>query len=440
MSGALRRFGELGKAGNKQWTLFARITSGSWLWRFQARLRALMNAVEILTDAQAKENVELLNSIKTRADLAEALDDSLIGYRKAETALRKLREGEWSEDYIKGLKDIKNDTVITAMIAEYGDLEKALEKTSKMYKNLNENAKRAEDMNKKGFFKFYKEKIVEGFMKETSLKGIQKRLGNANRMLNPFGKMKDTGEVGITGKPIMQPTLNKNSIFFKAASFIYNGLKMLPKALGMFMRALLTFSLYGMLVIFGLLLIVPIIKKLPAAFKYIEEKTGAFGIVFELIKTFLFLILNGVMRLGQAIWDGRFVDAFKIFFGEIVAGIFALGVTILAGIVLALTSLVAALVGAVVKSFRNFIGFSKGGVSQGNINLVGERGPELVRLPAGSRVIPNNQSRSMGGNTINVHVNGRVGASDAEIRDIANKVAREINIRMNRQGTTTMGG
>jgi len=43
--------------------------------------------------------------------------------------------------------------------------------------------------------------------------------------------------------------------------------------------------------------------------------------------------------------------------------------------------------------------------------------------------------RSSGGNTINVHVNGRVGASDAEIRDIANKVAREINLRMSRTGS-----
>jgi len=41
-----------------------------------------------------------------------------------------------------------------------------------------------------------------------------------------------------------------------------------------------------------------------------------------------------------------------------------------------------------------------------------------------------------GGNTIHVHVNGRVGASDAEIRDIANKVAREINIRMNQTRST----
>jgi hypothetical protein len=42
-----------------------------------------------------------------------------------------------------------------------------------------------------------------------------------------------------------------------------------------------------------------------------------------------------------------------------------------------------------------------------------------------------------GGSTIHVHVNGRVGASDAEIRDIANKVAREINLRMNRTAHTT---
>ena len=42
----------------------------------------------------------------------------------------------------------------------------------------------------------------------------------------------------------------------------------------------------------------------------------------------------------------------------------------------------------------------------------------------------------MGGGTINVHVNGRVGASDTEIRDIASKVAREINLQMNRQSHT----
>jgi hypothetical protein len=63
--------------------------------------------------------------------------------------------------------------------------------------------------------------------------------------------------------------------------------------------------------------------------------------------------------------------------------------------------------------------------------IVGENGPELVSLPSGATVHSNSQSRNMG-NTIHVHVNGRVGASDAEIRDIAQKVAREIGLQMNR--------
>ena len=82
--------------------------------------------------------------------------------------------------------------------------------------------------------------------------------------------------------------------------------------------------------------------------------------------------------------------------------------------------------------------FSSGGVVNSNMQLVGERGPELVTLPRGSRVHSNADSKRMGGsggNTINVHVNGRVGSSDAEIRDIANKVAREINLRMSRTGS-----
>ena len=41
-------------------------------------------------------------------------------------------------------------------------------------------------------------------------------------------------------------------------------------------------------------------------------------------------------------------------------------------------------------------------------------------------------------NHITVQVTGRVGASDTEIKDIANKVAREINSRMNRTATSVV--
>ena len=79
------------------------------------------------------------------------------------------------------------------------------------------------------------------------------------------------------------------------------------------------------------------------------------------------------------------------------------------------------------------VGLHTGGtVTKSGAFVVGERGPELLHLPKGSAVTPNT-----GGNTINVHVNGRVGASDSELRDIARKVGAMINREINR--TTNAG-
>ena len=83
--------------------------------------------------------------------------------------------------------------------------------------------------------------------------------------------------------------------------------------------------------------------------------------------------------------------------------------------------------------------FASGGITPSSGSyLVGERGPEMVNLPAGSRIHNNSNTRNMSGsNTINVSVNGRVGASDAELRDIANKIGRMVNMEVNRN--TNMG-
>lgn len=93
-------------------------------------------------------------------------------------------------------------------------------------------------------------------------------------------------------------------------------------------------------------------------------------------------------------------------------------------------------------SAKNFIGLAEGGrISQGGLAVVGERGPELVQLPRGAQVHSNSASKAIASsvtNHITVQVTGRVGASDAEIRDIANKVAREINTRMNRTSTSVV--
>ena len=95
-----------------------------------------------------------------------------------------------------------------------------------------------------------------------------------------------------------------------------------------------------------------------------------------------------------------------------------------------LIALIAALLGLLGAS-----AMAEGGVSKGGMHLVGERGPELVNLPTGSRVHSNADSKRMtNGNTNNITVNvqGRVGATDSELRDIANKVSRMISTEINR--------
>ena len=96
---------------------------------------------------------------------------------------------------------------------------------------------------------------------------------------------------------------------------------------------------------------------------------------------------------------------------------------------------------AIISAITAVLGFKSSGGPASGLTVVGENGPELLNLPGGSHVYSNGQSKNMvgGGNNIHVHVNGRVGASDAEIRDIANKVAQQINVRMNRTSSTGTG-
>jgi len=97
--------------------------------------------------------------------------------------------------------------------------------------------------------------------------------------------------------------------------------------------------------------------------------------------------------------------------------------------------IVAGIIGAIGILVAAINPFANGGVTKSGLSLVGERGPELVRLPKGSRVHSNQESRRMmssGGNNITVNINGRVGSSDSELRIIAQKVGKMINKEINR--------
>ena len=84
-----------------------------------------------------------------------------------------------------------------------------------------------------------------------------------------------------------------------------------------------------------------------------------------------------------------------------------------------------------------YMAYAGGGkINESGFALVGEAGPELISLPKNTVVTPRVQSKGMMGNNITVQVNGRVGASDAELNEIARKIGQKINRQMNQYGSS----
>ena len=423
MAGALTKFGELGAANNKTWTLFARITSGSWAWRFQARLRAMSNFVELMNNAQKEANQEMIDGIKVRGRLAKAMKTTQTQMEKIGHAQQALNHGmdiEWM---------FEKDEVMQGLIAETGNWTDALQRAHNFYKGLNEQGEKAIEINKKGLFRYYADK-----MNIPTLSDIKEKMG-VNEGFGEFAKRTAKGVAGLPVKATKKVGEMALGFMDKVGKFASLGMKFLKPAL-----------LYGSVILLGLMVVLKwLIKTGPYFFEMMGNIMPAFIMFFEGIWS----VLKGLFNIIAGIWKGDFGQIWKGL-SQIIEGV----IKILLGAFSAFAGTVFVVITAmwmgVVQAIWDFgkwlynktLGrfLSKGGVAQGGMTMVGEKGPELVKLPAGSRVISNANSRGMGGNTINVHVNGRVGASDAEIRDIANKVAREINIRMNRQGTTMMGG
>lgn len=120
-----------------------------------------------------------------------------------------------------------------------------------------------------------------------------------------------------------------------------------------------------------------------------------------------------------------------------VAAIYALPVLA----VIAFTGLFFALVkkiADIVKDTFKLDFMASGGVSAGGMTVVGERGPELVNLPKGSRVHSNSESKKMAGgsvvNNFNITVNAK-DLSDAELRRVAKQLGNDIFKNINRTST-----
>lgn len=72
---------------------------------------------------------------------------------------------------------------------------------------------------------------------------------------------------------------------------------------------------------------------------------------------------------------------------------------------------------------------AKGGISGGGMTLVGELGPELVNLPRGAAVTPNNKLSSMLGGASNVNVFGTFRVQGADLVLVIDEQRRRENRR-----------
>jgi len=385
---------------SKAWNVVSRMTSGSGFWKVQNKFRAVADAVSAYN-----ENVK--ESIKAQSEMADTM-----------AKLKKARDN------------------MPAPIADaYGgvDFDKSEVMQTKEYQDAEAT---------------YKKAFGEDDYQDILLADIKEQLSINNELVTELeNKAIDDLRYSKLGWRLDKKAYFKAQKMWK---FTKNLFKMATR--------FLVGAMFGMLL---LILFLPLAIKFFKNFKGILSDMGMSLGMDDIKKALTFVkdILTAVFDIFKAIFKGNVVEALKIYverilipIGKVIWGaakklpylIFAILKALVKTIIDTVKGIIDFIQGGGIKKAGGWLkkkitGRATGGIVNEDITLVGENGPELVSLPNGARVHTNSQSRRMAGNTIHVHVNGRVGASDAEIRDIAQKVAREIGLQMNRTTSARSG-
>jgi hypothetical protein len=440
--GAVAAFGRFGDTPNKVWTIFSRFVSGSWVWPIQNQIRGLSNLALVFTRRTEKQNEAQIENLESILKL----QDAYKGLRKEAKNLEKTPLYKSLIELVPGEEDkVKNYTENT--------YKNVLNRMEGRIKTMRKGAEKVLGIAGSSTFKKYFGGEVTGEKIREMREGesLKHRKGTKIRV------QQKKSIVALTN--ISKGFKKLQGIFAKIP-----WMKLFPMLLSFLGGALVFFAnfmLYVIAISIGLALIINFVKtfwtEIKEVFTELWPTIKAIGEgIFKIIKGLFFIISGGLTGDFEKIVKGigmAFEGVLTVALGLLALAIQAAILVVVATIKIAIKGIVMAIEGLWRwGGGKNSMGgasgynlnesaidsFASGGVSSGGWALVGERGAELVKLPTGSRVFNNQQSRNMGGNTINVHVNGRVGASDAEIRDIANKVAKEINIRMNRSSTNSM--
>lgn len=437
--GLANAFGELSDE-SKVWTIASRILSGSGLWKLQNRIRALGQITAWYNRIQLQS---IQNQIKgAEANLQQVKTLKILEKGKAFSAKTAVKRG-------------KNADAWRQYKLYQGQYEAAVDDKGKKRYTKAQAAKMAEDLVKEqytGMWKELKKNQAAILKKMMQPKRLMKWI-TAGETFDAAGKSQGTGGSFMKSELERFWTQNKlrmayawillnikNGKMWDSIKSIGGGLKAILSAAGTYF----IMAMYYILIIStGITLLVWLFKKmeLGEAFRKFEEQgRGLFNIFTGVVD-----ILKGVFMMLKAMFTGD-MGLLVSGLGKILSGVFR----ILLGMFLTVVQVIFTIIKGVVTGITKSLGwagrligigdgkgrFASGGITPGGMVLVGERGPELVNLPKGSRVHSNAASRRMGGNIIHIHINGRLGASDVEIRDIATKVSREINLKMNRTGAT----
>lgn len=385
---------------SKAWNVVSRMTSGSGFWKVQNKFRAVADAVSAYN-----ENVK--ESIKAQSEMADTM-----------AKLKKARDN-MPAPIADGYGGVDFDRSEVMQTKEYQDAEAT-----------------------------YKKAFGEDDYQDILLADIKEQLSINNDLVTELeNKAIDDLRYSQLGWRLDKKAYFKAQKMWK---FTKNLFKMATR--------FLVGAMFGMLL---LILFLPLAIKFFKNFKGILSDMGMSLGMDDIKKALTFVkdILTAVFDIFKAIFKGNVVEALKIYverilipIGKVIWGaakklpylIFAILKALVKTIIDTVKKVIDFIKGGGIKKAGGWLkkkitGRATGGIVNEDITLVGENGPELVSLPNGARVHTNSQSRRMAGNTIHVHVNGRVGASDAEIRDIAQKVAREIGLQMNRTTSARSG-
>ena len=148
---------------------------------------------------------------------------------------------------------------------------------------------------------------------------------------------------------------------------------------------------------------------------------------------YLMSLLEWLEQTWRAFWDGDWKTVLKKI---------GIAVAVLTVLFVGWPAIIAAAVLGGVVSLINFFRkrfFADGGTTPAGMSIVGERGPEILNLPAGSKITSNAKSRKMAGGTVNnfnITINAK-DSSKAEMRRMADEIGRMINSKINRSTSSS---